>query len=77
MNWLALILSGLKLLGALADYLRERKLISAEQDRELVAELKAQLAFLEKADAAREDARRRNAAVPRADSLPDDGFRRD
>jgi hypothetical protein len=73
----SIVLAALKLISALVDYLRERKLINAAQDA-TIAQIAATLAKTkEQADAAREDQRRRNRNVAPADGLPDDGFRRD
>jgi hypothetical protein len=77
MNWVSLVLTAIKLIGALVDFLRERQIISETEQRMLAAALQEQAKTLEAANEARDAQRRSNAGVPRADSLPNDGFRRD
>lgn len=77
MNWVSLVLTAIKLIGALVDFLRERRIVSDTEQRMIAAALQDQAKTLEAANEARDTQRRSNAGVPRADSLPDDGFRRD
>lgn len=77
MNWVSLVLTAIKLIGALIDFLRERQIISETEQRMIAAALQEQAKTLEAANEARDTQRRSNAGVPRADSLPNDGFRRD
>jgi hypothetical protein len=77
MNWVSLVLTAIKLIGALVDFLRERQIVSETEQRMIAAALQEQAKTLEAANEARDAQRRSNAGVPRADSLPDDGFRRD
>jgi len=77
MKWLPLILYALKALSMLMSRLERKKLLD-EGARDAIAHaLRVQADELKRANAAREDQRVRNAAVPRDRSLPDDGFRRD
>jgi len=77
MNWVSLVLTAIKLIGVLVDFLRERRIVSDTEQRMIAAALQEQAKTLEAANEARDAQRRSNAGVPRADSLPDDGFRRD
>lgn len=77
MNWVSLVLTAVKLLGALVDFLRERRIVSDTEQRMIAAALQDQAKTLGAANEARDTQRRSNAGVPRADSLPNDGFRRD
>lgn len=64
-------------LVSLLTYLRERQLLQAGEDKALADVLQGELNAINKATAARLAARARNAAVPKSDSLPNDGHRRD
>lgn len=77
MNLVSLVLTAIKLIGALVDFLQERQIVSETEQRMIAAALQEQAKTLEAASEARDAQRRSNAGVPRADSLPDDGFRRD
>ncbi len=76
MDWLALALSLVKLLGAFTGWLHDRQMINAGQSKQIAAEMEAQHEILTKAIAAREavraDLSRNPGHVP-----DDDGFRRD
>lgn len=75
MDWLALILSVVKLLGALTSYLHDRQMLSAGQAEQVAKEMEAQTDALRKANAAREAVRADIARNP--DGVRnDDGFRR-
>lgn len=76
MDWLALVLALVKLLGGFTQWLHDKAMIDAGQAKTVANELKAQSDALSKALAAREAVRADAAAHP--DRLPDDdGFRRD
>lgn len=75
MDWLALVLAAVKLLGSLTSWLHDRQMISAGQAEQVAAELKGQSDALSKALAAREAVRADIARNP--DGLrSDDGFKR-
>lgn len=75
MDWLALILSAVKLLGAITSWMHDRQMVSAGQAEQIAAELKGQSDALTKALAAREAVRADIARNP--DRLrDDDGFKR-
>lgn len=76
MDWLALALGLVKLLGAFTGWLHDRTLLSAGQAQQVAAELKGQSDALTKALAAREAVRADIARNP-AGVSDDDGFRRD
>ena len=57
MDWLALILSVVKLLGALTSWMHDRQMLSAGQAEQVAKEMEAQTDALRKANAAREAVR--------------------
>ena len=73
----AIVLALLRGLGALLDIARERQWLKAGEQQALADLLRKQADDLQKAEDAREAARRDHAGVPRDRGLPDDGFRRD
>jgi len=76
MDWLALALGLVKLLGAFTGWLHDRRLLSAGQAEQVAKELQGQSDALKKALAAREAVRGDLAAHP--DRVrADDGFKRD
>ena len=76
MDWLALALSLVKLLGAFTGWLHDKQLIDAGQSKQIAAEMEKQHGILTKAIAAREAVRADLAKHP--DRVPDDDrFRRD
>jgi hypothetical protein len=77
MNWLSLLLFGVKIVGALAVFLQRRQIINEAQTAMVAAAMKEQLRVLGVANEARTVQHQRNLAVPDTDKLPDDGFRRD
>lgn len=76
MDWLALILGLVKLVGAFTNWLHDKQLLDAGQSKQVASELEKQHEILTKAIAAREavrdDLTRHPERVP-----DDDGFRRD
>lgn len=76
MDWLALILGVVKLLGALTGWLHDRSMMSAGQAKQVADELARQNDALNKALAAREAVRADIARNP-AGVSDDDGFRRE
>lgn len=76
MDWLALILGLVKLVGAFTNWLHDKQLLDAGQSKQVASELEKQHEILTKAIAAREavraDLSRNPGHVP-----DDDGFRRD
>lgn len=76
MDWLALILGLVKLVGAFTNWLHDKQLIDAGQSKQIAAEMEAQHAILTKAIAAREAVRADLSRNPGHVS-DDDGFRRD
>ena len=64
MDWLALALALVKMLGAFAGFLHDRQMVSAGQAAEIAAALKGQSDALNKAIAAREAVRGDIAAHP-------------
>lgn len=81
MLWLKALTALLTAAGALASYLRERRLIDAAGEAAVARTVAGSLAryvdMVNENETLREEVRRRNAAVPRGRSLPDDGWRRD
>lgn len=77
MNWLSLLLFGVKIVGALAVFLQRRQIINETQTAMVAAAMKEQLRVLGVANEARTAQHQRNLVVPDTDKLPDDGFRRD
>lgn len=73
----AILLALLRGLGALLEMARERQWLKAGEQQALADLLRKQADDLQKAENAREAARRDHARVPRDRGLPDDGFRRD
>lgn len=69
------ILALLNLARSLTQYVSERQLLNAGEQKAIANALKSQAQDLEKAIAAREKQRASNNAV--SGVLPDDGFRRD
>lgn len=76
MDWLALALGFVKLLGAFTGWLHDRALLNAGQAQQVASELKAQSDALHKALAARETVRSDLNRHPEHVS-DDDGFRRE
>lgn len=75
MDWLALALGLVRLLGGFVGWLHDRQMISAGQASQVATEMKAQTDALNKALAAREAVRADIAVRP--DRLrDDDGFKR-
>lgn len=77
MDWAKLLLAGVQVLAYLLKYASDRQLIDAGQKQALAALLRAQADVIDEAKKAREEARARNNSVPKSDSLPTDGYRRD
>ena len=76
MDWLALILGLVKLVGAFTNWLHDKQMIDAGQSKQIAAEMEKQHGILTKAIAAREAVRDNLARHP--DKLrDDDGFRID
>jgi hypothetical protein len=65
------------MLGEIFGFFKQNQLIEAGVDKAAVAQQKEDVIVLHKAEEARAEAAVAAAAVPIADSLPDDGFRRD
>jgi len=76
MDWLALILSVVKLLGALTSWMHDRQMLSAGQAEQVAKEMEAQTDALRKANAAREAVRADLAKHPERVKDQDE-FRRD
>lgn len=77
MDWAKALLALLQVFAYLLKYATDRQLLDAGAQKALANLLTAQANVLKQAEEARAEARARNAAVPKSDSLPDDGFRRD
>jgi hypothetical protein len=77
MNWLPFLVALAKCWVLLTTYLREKQLLDAGQLEALANLLKAQAGEIDKAIAARKAQAARNATVPKSNSLPNDGYRRD
>lgn len=76
MDWLALVLALVKLLGGFTQWLHDKAMIDAGQAKTVANELQAQNDALRKAIAAREAVRADAARHP--ERVPDDdGFKRD
>lgn len=76
MDWLALILGLVKLVGAFTNWLHDKRLLDAGQSKQVASELEKQHEILTKAIAAREAVRADLTKHP--ERVPDDdGFRRD
>lgn len=75
MNWLAAIVGLIKLAGMLADYLRERDMLTEAQHQKYLEELAWTKERSGKAHEARKNRRAVNDAAP--GGVPNDGFRRD
>lgn len=76
MDWLALIVGLVKLLGAFTSWLHDRQMMSAGQAEQVASELKGQADALSKALAAREAVRSDLARNPGRVS-DNDGFKRE
>lgn len=74
MDWLGLVLSLVKLLGAFTQWLHDRQMIDAGKAETMTTELKGQADAIKKAVEARNAARDANEHGRLRD---DDGFRRD
>jgi len=61
----------------LFGFLKQNQLIQAGEDKVVAAQATKETEIVIQASKAREEVRAASAAVPIADSLPDDGFRRD
>jgi mannose/cellobiose epimerase-like protein (N-acyl-D-glucosamine 2-epimerase family) len=77
MQWAAVVLALVKALASLMSFLRERQLLEEWEARAAAEALRKHLDDIEKGKRARAEVRDRNSRVPKSDSLPDDGFRRD
>lgn len=76
MDWLALALGLVKLVGVFVGWLHDKQMIDAGQSKQVAKELESQHEILTKAIAAREAVRADLAKHP--ERMPDDdGFRRD
>lgn len=76
MDWLALALGLVKLLGGFVGWLHDKQMLSAGQAQEVAAEMKAQTDAINRALATREAVRADVAKHPDRVS-DDDGFRRE
>ena len=76
MDWLALVLALVKLLGSFTQWLHDKAMIDAGQTKTIASELQAQSDALAKALAARE-AVRADATLHPDRVSGNDGFRRD
>lgn len=77
MNWAKLLLTLAEIMAYLVKYATDRQLLDAGQQKALASLLRQQADVLKTADEARQEARANNARIPKSDSLPTDGFRRD
>lgn len=78
MLWIGEFFSSLfKGLGSLFSFFQQTQMVQAGQDKETAKNSKAEVTAIVEGGKAREEARAANTAVPIADSLPTDGFRRD
>jgi hypothetical protein len=77
LTWAQILLAAFGLVSSLVAYARERQLIKEADERAFAKFFAKQMETVDEALKARQSARDANAAVPPADSLPDDGFRRD
>lgn len=77
LDWAKLLLTCAQVTLYLLKFASDRQLITAGEQKALATLLRAETDAIEKATAAREKARAANDAIPKSDSLPNDGFRRD
>lgn len=76
-TWGKVLLLALSLVGSLVQWMREQNLMKQAEEKLLLDFLRKQQEYIDEAKKIREQVARDASTIPTADSLPDDGYRRD